>query len=173
MKLYASIVMNLLWVVLVVLVITVLVVKLRPKREGYGFVNGSLGRYTRGYNQCLSECEREDSSKFLGSLYCAQYCDTKYTGLARQGGPSYPLSEPVVSVSADGTTDEPRVDQCYHMCGDSLLGQKCRQWCDCDKQVDDKCRIDCAYSRFDEQDCMKMCTAKNSVNCVTNGWQWK
>jgi len=141
-------------------------------REGYGFVMGALGEYQEEYYKCISDCEREDPSKFLGqthgSLFCDEFCNSRVTELARQGGPS--------DVRADPAPPEKvvsRIDQCNEKCGTGPEGKFCRQHCFCDKEVDEKCRIDCQYSTLLQEECMSRCTSVTRPNCHSTSWNWK
>jgi len=146
------------------------------KRENYGPVTGALGRFYKGYTQCLDQCAKEDPGKYLGktkgSLYCSMFCDSKYTDLARQGGPSYPDTEPVNHLYQPNS-EMTYVDQCYDQCGSGRDGRECRDKCSCYKEVNEKCQQDCAYSKLDAKDCMRECFKVNEVNCATTSWLFK
>lgn len=116
-------------------------------KEGYGVVLGSIGSYKTTYYECLSECEREDPSRFLGktrgSLYCQQFCDDGITELSKKNLPPAKDNFSIRTLEMEG----------------------------CQYQVSSKCAQECRYSKNPE--CQELCRKVNAVNCSTVSWIWK
>ena len=134
-------------------------------------VLGSLAPQKRMYWQCLSDCERGDPSlqltKTKGSMSCQEYCDSTITDIVRRGGPSYPKDEPVATVPI-----VTKIDQAYALCGEGTKGAYCRKNFSSDREIDQKCRQNCAYSTLPADMCMKQCSDVLAVN-KSSGWSWK
>lgn len=131
--------------------------------ENYGFVMGTTGTRKNEYYNCISKCEREDLSKKLGpthgNLFCAEFCDSKMTDAVRYNKP-----EPIIAT---------RFDYCNLVCGTENEGQFCRENCHCSSEVNEKCRIECAYSNMPVDICMSQCAKSMGPNCSTLSWNFK
>jgi len=154
--------------IFVILAIVALYSLAKSSREKFK-VLGTLAPYGSVYYKCLSDCERSDPGNRLtpthGSMACQEYCDSTITDISRRGGPSYPDEYPVAAPIIETAADD-----AYALCGEGTKGNWCRQIYFTDRQIDDKCRQDCAYST--NLQCMELCANARSAN-KSIGWQWK
>lgn len=153
------------------------------KREAFKIL-GALAPYKEVYYKCNSDCERSDPGKQLtpghGNSSCASYCDSVITDISRRGGPSYPLdfkvastknsSKKIKDLGSGGIVSS--TDEAYIFCGDGEQGRWCRQNYHTSYEIDAKCRQDCEYSTYSQEECMKLCSASKSGN-FSLGWTWK
>lgn len=172
-------------VILLLIILCAVYKKSPPLRENYGFSIGALGEYQALYYKCISDCEREDPSKYLGktkgSLMCDAYCNSTITDMARRGGASYigDSITPKSYTSYPGVGEFPpptvktRIDECYEQCGEGRPGYECRSNCACQGEVSAKCTQECAYSYLPKDACMDQCSKFYSVNCTSTSWTWK
>src|SRR5262249_6344436 len=111
-------------ILLFILIIIFIIPIFTSKKEKYGFAIGALGDYQKQYYQCISECEREDSAKFMGKTHgswnCDLFCNSKYTQLAKE---ARKYLNPM-SIAINGPASEcqlspssTRQEQCYQQCG--------------------------------------------------------
>src|SRR5437016_7052235 len=73
--------------ILIIIAVGVIVLSSKEHRENF-MILGRLGPYREAMHQCISECEKEDPRKYLGttkgSLYCDMYCNSKLTDVQRK-----------------------------------------------------------------------------------------
>lgn len=150
-------------VIIFIVIVICLILKRGDNRENYGFVMGSMGTIKNEYYRCISECEREDLSKKLGTthgnLFCAEYCDSKLTDKLRFGEKKYGI---ITSI-----------DVCNSLCGKERDGEFCRDLCFCNNEIVEKCRQECAYSTAPIDFCMQECQKTKTPNCLTLAWNFK
>ena len=155
-------------IVLAVLALAYFLCSERKNRDDFKIL-GALAPQKQMYWKCLSDCERGDPSfqmtKTKGSMSCLEYCDSTITDMTRRGGPAY--SQDLDAATVPIVT---HIDQAYARCGDGTKGNFCRKNWTSDVQIDEKCRINCAYSP--SNDCMTDCTKSLSPN-KSSGWSWK
>lgn len=143
---------------------------LLKKKSKEGYLLGALGPYKSLYYRCLSECEKEDPSNYMGhaNLMCSEYCDSMATEMQRKGGPSDEEGQHVAPPQVIET-----VDDCYARCGEGKIARKCRSNCACEKEVDERCRLECMHSNIPGKQCMELCSGPMRANCSSLSWTWK
>jgi hypothetical protein len=144
---------------------------LSTRRENFSPL-GTMGKYKDGVFQCLSSCEREDTSKRLGNnnLACGEWCWHQYGQIA---------TDNVIEASKEGVPDDavPRfpitpAQKCERTCkGDDF----CRDRCNCHSEVIKRCEVECAYGNPLEHSgtCIDKCVKVLSPNCQSLSWTWK
>ena len=111
-------------------------------QEGYNTL-GALGPYKEELYKCLSICEREDPSTFLGRTKGSLFCEMKcYSDLSKKARNHIP----------------PKHADTYGSCVDEVFG---------------KCAQECAYSLSDNKQCMHDCALTLVPNCNMGSWTWK
>ena len=167
--------MNELTIVICVVSVTMLILfwgwNTRPTNnstEGYGTVLGQLAPYAEQLNECFNECNRSDPNTRLlaqGNINCGVYCESIFTEMAQNGTPpsEYPINNNMTlcekQCDVDGASENEK-RKCLSMCyGHNEVAQWCKElWC--------------PYSLFDEETCMKHCTATWNTNNNQVAWKW-
>lgn len=151
------------------------------KREGFNLLGALGSRYKDAYLTCISECEREDPSKFLGkskgSLNCDKYCSSVLSAMREKGmvPKRFELEErktakPPNLVNGNKSGNPFNIN----LTKNCPKGDKrCVDYRKCFEEVDLFCRQECEHSNSAPDDCMRDCIAVTGANCNTTSWTWK
>ena len=97
-------------------------------------------------------------------MYCNTYCDFIVTDMQQRGIP--PEDFNLINFS---------LDTCELKCNTSTDSEKnaCLGLCYSEREVAKWCKeMECPYSLFDDDDCMKMCTSSKNTNNTNMRWNW-
>jgi len=153
-------------VIVIVVIIVVLLIFQKPK-EGFGNVLGAVGPYQELLVNCLNQCDEEDPSNRLlpqTNVTCNAYCDFIVSDMAKKGIP--PSDFKLVNFS---------LNDCEAKCATSNDAErmKCLGLCYSEHDVAKWCKeMECPYSNFDEDTCMKMCISSKNADNVNTRWNW-
>lgn len=136
--------------------------------ENYATVTGGKGYFQKQYNQCINQCNRSDPSKRLqstGNINCGFYCDSVIDRIARSG------------IESENIPIDNNIINCEIECSDPKFNhnqqRKCVSVCTGQKEIKDWCeKIECPYSKFDKDTCLKMCFLNKLPNNIHNSWNW-
>lgn len=155
------------FIIILSLILIFFVIYHRQNKEGYGTVLGSAANYQEQLVNCLNQCEKEDPDKRLlpqANLNCAAYCDYIISDMAEKGIP--PSEFPLINFS---------LNDCENKCSKGSYSERraCLGLCYSEHEIAQWCKeIQCPYSYYDEDDCMKMCISTKQVDNNQMRWNW-
>lgn len=156
-----------LFLVLIIAIVIVVIFLLRSQKEGFGNVIGAAAPYQELLVNCLNQCDEEDPSNRLlpqANITCDAYCDFIVSDMAKKGIP--PEDFKLVNFS---------LNDCETRCASSNNDErmKCLGLCYSEHEVAKWCKeMQCPFSNFDEDDCMKMCVSSKNADNINMRWNW-